>query len=56
MMVTLKGKGQIIKIGNVTVKVLGIKGRQARLGIDAPQDKQIVFLGANKRTRRKNSA
>jgi sRNA-binding carbon storage regulator CsrA len=55
MMVTIKGKGQSIQIGNVTVKVLGIKGRQVRLGIDALQDKQITFLGVNKRTRRKNS-
>ena len=41
MLVLTRTNGQAIKIGNggeITVTVLGVRGNQVRMGIDAPKD------------------
>jgi carbon storage regulator len=42
MLILSRRIGETIMIGsNVTVTVLGVKGTQARLGIDAPKDVEV---------------
>jgi carbon storage regulator len=42
MLVLTRRIGEKITIGdNVTVSVLGVKGQQVRIGIDAPRDIQV---------------
>jgi len=39
MLILTRRIGELIRVGdNVTVTVMGIKGQQVRLGIDAPKD------------------
>lgn len=42
MLILTRRIGETIMIGNhVTVSVLGVKGHQVRLGIEAPKDIQV---------------
>ncbi|MEN8720218.1 MAG: carbon storage regulator CsrA [Oceanococcaceae bacterium] len=42
MLILTRKRGETILIGdNVTVTVLGVKGQQVRIGIDAPKDVNI---------------
>ena len=42
MLILTRKVNESLKInGNVTVSVLGIKGNQVRLGVDAPQDVSV---------------
>lgn len=42
MLLLTRSIGEKLKIGdNVTVTVLGFKGKQNRIGIDAPRDIQV---------------
>ena len=42
MLLLTRSIGEKLKIGdNVTVTVLGFKGKQIRIGIDAPRDIQV---------------
>ena len=39
MLILTRRAGEALMIGeNVTIKVLGVKGNQVRIGIDAPKD------------------
>jgi len=39
MLILTRRIGELIRVGdNITVTVMGIKGQQVRLGIDAPKD------------------
>jgi carbon storage regulator len=39
MLILTRRVGESIKIGdNVTITVLGVKGNQVRIGVDAPRD------------------
>ncbi len=42
MLILTRKKGETITIGNhIQVQILNVKGRQVRIGIDAPRDVQI---------------
>ncbi|MCH2129551.1 MAG: carbon storage regulator [Pirellulaceae bacterium] len=42
MLVLTRKQDQMIEVGkNVTIKVLGIKGKSVRIGIDAPDNVKI---------------
>ena len=41
MLVLTRKHGEAIKIGDVEVKVLGIKGNRVLIGIDAPKETNI---------------
>ncbi len=42
MLILTRKRGETVLIGeNVTVTVLGVKGQQVRIGIDAPKDVEI---------------
>jgi carbon storage regulator len=42
MLILARRHGETIKIGsNMTVTVLGIKGNQVRIGIEAPKDVEV---------------
>ena len=42
MLILTRRIGETIKIGDeITVTVLGVKGNQVRLGIDAPRDVEV---------------
>ena len=42
MLILTRRIGEIIRIGDdVTVTVLGIKGNQVRLGVEAPRDVEV---------------
>lgn len=43
MLILTRRTGEALMIGDdVTVKVLGVKGNQVRIGIDAPDDVVVV--------------
>jgi carbon storage regulator len=43
MLILTRRIGETVKIGNdISVVVLGVKGRQCRIGIDAPKDVDIL--------------
>lgn len=42
MLILTRRQGEALMIGdNVTVKVLGVRGNQVRLGIDAPKETPV---------------
>lgn len=42
MLILTRKSGEVIRIGDlIQVKVLGIKGYQVRIGIDAPRDVEV---------------
>jgi carbon storage regulator len=43
MLILTRRIGESVKIGdNVTVAIMGIKGQQVRVGIDAPKDVTVL--------------
>ena len=43
MLILTRRTGEIIHIGdNIVVRVLGVKGGQVRIGIEAPKDVNVV--------------
>lgn len=43
MLVLSRKEGEIIKIGdNIVLKVVGIRGNQVRIGVEAPNDLVII--------------
>lgn len=43
MLILTRRIGEAVKIGeNITVAVLGVKGLQVRIGIDAPKDVTVL--------------
>ena len=42
MLILTRRMGESLEIGdNITITVLGVKGNQARLGVDAPRDVSV---------------
>jgi carbon storage regulator len=56
MLILTRRVGETITIGsNVTVTVLGVKGTQARLGINAPKDVEVHREEVYERIRQERS-
>jgi carbon storage regulator len=57
MLILTRRIGEKIIIGdNVTVSVLGVKGRQARVGIEAPRDVKVNREEIHQRILKKRTA
>lgn len=57
MLILTRRIGESVVIGgNVTVTLLGVKGNQARLGVDAPRDVAVHREEIHERIEREQSA
>ncbi|MEE8059968.1 MAG: carbon storage regulator CsrA [Pseudomonadales bacterium] len=57
MLVLSRRIGEKILIGDdITITILGIKGYQVRIGIDAPRDRSVLREEIIKKNQQKNSS